>query len=724
MSFLPPIEKDTSRTDNRRVCAREVIGVVVLVYFGQHNWGKLLNISESGMAFEFDQLPPLGQPISFTLEMMGRPPAQLVREIPCNCIQAYGRVVWTQEFERAAGVQFVDLTTGTQTQIRQWLSIETSIKMFAEDKIREESLEAEPFGPRRTPTRTTSLLTHAPRGWGSALPESNADILSEPELETETEPQLGEELSLETLPAAFTEGGKVQHDSMEAESFAPPPTSPGTTSQVADAPQRCDSVLRGSNASRLSEVEPALEPEPEIEPEPQLNEEPRLETLRAAFAKGDKVQHDGMQAESFERTPRSLGMTSRLADGSQRWDSPVRESNAEALPESAPEPQLNKESPIENLSAAFAAGDKVQHEIMHAESVGPPPASPETTGRLTDGWRRSVSKHRESAPEELTVLLGPVLLQYPRHGEQKRKESSRLSARITRVAFIGASVFLVLLAVVASVRMIRARWSGVSAVTQYIRKPSANKGAPSGAGPRSATESKPSFQGETVDSNRMRRLLRFEDRAVGTAANRIANAPKGPATSANRRSHYEFKLANPKSVRDATNASTDDSALTEVPALPTAILTAASGKLLGGVPANAKPSSVVPVTPVGGQVQLSRPLSSVSPVYLPPSAPLTSENIASALGVVGSSDGVNGIKITKLMPNSPAATAGLAVGDIIMAIDGSVVNTEQSLGAELANRNAGSKVRVTFMHVAWITNATITIGSPSTSDYSFGFLFP
>jgi hypothetical protein len=52
------------------------------------------------------------------------------------------------------------------------------------------------------------------------------------------------------------------------------------------------------------------------------------------------------------------------------------------------------------------------------------------------------------------------------------------------------------------------------------------------------------------------------------------------------------------------------------------------------------------------------------------------------------------------------------------------VNTEQSLGAELANRNAGSKVRVTFMHVAWITNATITIGSPSTSDYSFGFLFP
>jgi S1-C subfamily serine protease len=137
-----------------------------------------------------------------------------------------------------------------------------------------------------------------------------------------------------------------------------------------------------------------------------------------------------------------------------------------------------------------------------------------------------------------------------------------------------------------------------------------------------------------------------------------------------------------------------------------------------------KPPSVAPVTPADGQVQLSHPLSSVSTTYPPHGAPFNSENRASALGVLGSSDGVDGVEIVKLMPNSPAATAGLAVGDIIRAIDGNVVKTEQSLAAELANRKAGSKVRVTFRHGAWLMNTTITIRSGPTLNDSFGLLFP
>src|ERR1700746_3215662 len=101
MSFSPSMEEDNGRASNRRACPREALSVVVLVYFGQHNWGKLLNLSESGMAFEFDQPPPLGQPINFTLEMMGRP-AQPDRELARDCIQAHGQVVWAKEFERAA----------------------------------------------------------------------------------------------------------------------------------------------------------------------------------------------------------------------------------------------------------------------------------------------------------------------------------------------------------------------------------------------------------------------------------------------------------------------------------------------------------------------------------------------------------------------------------------------------------------------------------------------
>jgi S1-C subfamily serine protease len=98
--------------------------------------------------------------------------------------------------------------------------------------------------------------------------------------------------------------------------------------------------------------------------------------------------------------------------------------------------------------------------------------------------------------------------------------------------------------------------------------------------------------------------------------------------------------------------------------------------------------------------------------------------MASALGVFGSSNGGRGVKIIEVMPNSPAATAGLAVGDVITAIDGNVVSSEQSLDSQLANRKAGSKVRVTFMHSAWMIEATVRIGSLPVTDHTYGFLFP
>jgi hypothetical protein len=105
--------------------------------------------------------------------------------------------------------------------------------------------------------------------------------------------------------------------------------------------------------------------------------------------------------------------------------------------------------------------------------------------------------------------------------------------------------------------------------------------------------------------------------------------------------------------------------------------------------------------------------------------PSNIEMTSSTLGVVGSSDGVYGVKIVKIVPSSPAATAGLAVGDIIIAVDGIKVGTEQDLDAKFANREAGSKMVATIMHSSWSYNVTITMEGPdSTSDHSFGLLFP
>jgi len=73
------------------------------------------------------------------------------------------------------------------------------------------------------------------------------------------------------------------------------------------------------------------------------------------------------------------------------------------------------------------------------------------------------------------------------------------------------------------------------------------------------------------------------------------------------------------------------------------------------------------------------------------------------------SDGLDGVKILDITPFGPAARAGLVVGDIIVAIDGIAVTSDETLNTELASRKPGSQVRVTFMHIAWVMEATLTI---------------
>ena len=73
------------------------------------------------------------------------------------------------------------------------------------------------------------------------------------------------------------------------------------------------------------------------------------------------------------------------------------------------------------------------------------------------------------------------------------------------------------------------------------------------------------------------------------------------------------------------------------------------------------------------------------------------------------SDGLDGVKILDITPFSTAARAGLVVGDIIVAIDGIAVTSDETLNTELASRKPGSQVRVTFMHIAWVMEATLTI---------------
>ncbi len=83
----------------------------MLVFFARNGWGRLVNISENGIAFEFSGLSETGQVTSFELV-----------DLTQNSIQVDGSIVWTRELDKIAGMQFVDLNAENKQQIRQWLS--------------------------------------------------------------------------------------------------------------------------------------------------------------------------------------------------------------------------------------------------------------------------------------------------------------------------------------------------------------------------------------------------------------------------------------------------------------------------------------------------------------------------------------------------------------------------------------------------------------------------
>ncbi len=119
------VHRYEGQVDERRSCRRATLQWVVLVFFGGDQWGKLVDMSERGMCFQFELPPALRQSINFTFEAMGCtaiPTEGHEGKVFGESIQATGRVKWTREFERTAGVEFVELSTKTRDLIRYWLS--------------------------------------------------------------------------------------------------------------------------------------------------------------------------------------------------------------------------------------------------------------------------------------------------------------------------------------------------------------------------------------------------------------------------------------------------------------------------------------------------------------------------------------------------------------------------------------------------------------------------
>jgi TonB family protein len=168
-------QKEQVETANRRLYPRGTIRGVVLVFFGIGKWGRLINFSEGGMAFEFYQPPPSGQRISFGLEAMRREPPETADKLATDSIHADGQVVWTRDFERCAGVQFVDISGDTRQRIRRWLSIEPSDGPAAEgERVQRYAIETELPGRPLTLRETTGQGTDGGQFWNAELPQSSS----------------------------------------------------------------------------------------------------------------------------------------------------------------------------------------------------------------------------------------------------------------------------------------------------------------------------------------------------------------------------------------------------------------------------------------------------------------------------------------------------------------------------------------------------------------------
>ncbi len=86
--------------------------------------------------------------------------------------------------------------------------------------------------------------------------------------------------------------------------------------------------------------------------------------------------------------------------------------------------------------------------------------------------------------------------------------------------------------------------------------------------------------------------------------------------------------------------------------------------------------------------------------------------ITSSLAITNNLPVDHGVGIQQVAPGSPAAKAGLQVGDIIVKVDGTDINSSGDLFQLLANDKSGDKVPVEFYRGNSQQSVDVTLGTP------------
>src|SRR6266581_9287401 len=273
MSSAPTIHKNDSRGSERRSCPREPLKWVVLVFFGEDNWGKLIDMSESGMSIEFAHLPPLHQRIDFTFEAMGCMPLPAGGKIFSGSFKTAGKVVWVREFERTAGAKFVDLAEESREQIRRWLFADASIGAVTPSgnaKLEKQAPQLEPFGELPVSYETPV------KGNGDASATELEFVDSSTELIAESKPSLAPQSHQETKFDAFQESFEKDLPAEEESEISEPGETPLVANQPQDRVAADDQLWNLKLAETYPERFSYPEQDEQEKPEPAPSFNPRM----------------------------------------------------------------------------------------------------------------------------------------------------------------------------------------------------------------------------------------------------------------------------------------------------------------------------------------------------------------------------------------------------------------------------------------------------------------
>lgn len=585
--------------DERRSCRRATLQWVVLVFFGGDQWGKLVDLSEKGMCFQFEHPPALRQSISFTFEAMGCmaiPTEGHEGSVFGDSIQATGRVKWTREFERTAGVEFLELSPRSRDQIRYWISSGASQEAAA-------------------PSR---------------------------ELQQEWNKKKSKKADRKAAP--FTAAAL-------AATQAPVEPAPSPAKAPFEPPEE---VFESDPANGGSDIEVVWEPEPSLAP-PTIDEpatphrkwarerEPEHDAPFAPVAPDHPaISHGKWEAEP-EETYTSPTLEGPAAEHSRKWPLDAKSESVFAPPDldepgpspetwpAEPEPQLEPSFLPPTLDEATAVElreklDALSHgkrtlEPEPEDSAMPPsldepaPAPEEFVPSDRRGFWGSKGAFA-SQPSDFEV---PGMLHHDER--QRRGQTLELKQHRARFGVIAVLGLVATLGALAGIIRFTSKFNERPDPTD-VSRPSENNGASSRADAGAAPGATSPFLVEVVDANNHRSVIVFSTEARANKSGHVQDSSLSETsvmavqepreetkTSAIKQASRDFTLIAPHA---ATSPAGANSAV-EAPALTTQVPASVDAPLQN------LPSPTMPgaerAPAVGGEVQPARLIHAVLPTY-------------------------------------------------------------------------------------------------------------